>query len=160
MMAAYNARQNGNLYDAAATPSDEARRADRGAFFGSLHGTFRHLLWADRMWVSRFAGLPKPSVPGMDSARMIADWDELAVDRRVSDAAIRAWAAGLAPDRLDGGLTWTSGMSGRETTRPRALLIAHVFNHQTRHRGQVHAMLTAAGCRPGDTDLMLLGDVR
>jgi uncharacterized damage-inducible protein DinB len=32
----------------------------------------------------------------------------------------------------------------------------HMFNHQTHHRGQVHAMLTAASARPDDTDLMLL----
>lgn len=29
----------------------------------------------------------------------------------------------------------------------------HLFNHQTHHRGQVHAMLTAAGERTGETDL-------
>jgi uncharacterized damage-inducible protein DinB len=38
-------------------------------------------------------------------------------------------------------------------SKPRALLVAHMFNHQTHHRGQVHAMLTAAGATPGDTDL-------
>jgi uncharacterized damage-inducible protein DinB len=30
------------------------------------------------------------------------------------------------------------------------------FNHQTHHRGQVHAMLTAAGQETGDTDLLLV----
>jgi uncharacterized damage-inducible protein DinB len=38
-------------------------------------------------------------------------------------------------------------------TRPRSLLIMHIFNHQTHHRGQVHAMLTAAGAKPGPTDI-------
>jgi uncharacterized damage-inducible protein DinB len=42
--------------------------------------------------------------------------------------------------------------------RPRALCIAHFFNHQTHHRGQIHAMLTAAGARPGNTDLFLMPD--
>jgi uncharacterized damage-inducible protein DinB len=45
-----------------------------------------------------------------------------------------------------------------EVRRPRALLIAHMFNHQTHHRGQVHAMLTAAGARPADTDLFMMPD--
>lgn len=159
-MAAYNAWQNENLYSAAATLTDDARRQDRGAFFGSIHGTFCHLLWADRMWLSRFAGLPKPSVPGTDSARMIAEWDGLVTERKNTDIVIGDWAADLGSDWLEGDLTWTSGISKRELTRPRALLVAHMFNHQTHHRGQVHAMLTAAGCRPGDTDLMLLGDLR
>ncbi|WP_338420759.1 DinB family protein [Pontivivens ytuae] len=41
-------------------------------------------------------------------------------------------------------------------TKPLAGLVVHFFNHQTHHRGQVNAMLTAAGERPGDTDLFLM----
>jgi len=57
---------------------------------------------------------------------------------------------------LLGNLTWQSGAAGRQVSRPVGLLVAHLFNHQTHHRGQVHAMLTAAGQRPGDTDLFLM----
>lgn len=159
-MAAYNAWQNENLYGAAATLTDAARREDRGAFFGSIHGTLCHLLWADRMWLSRFAGTPKPTGPGTESPRMIAAWDDLVTERRATDATIRDWAAGPLDDWLKGDLTWTSGLARREMTRPKALLVVHMFNHQTHHRGQVHAMLTAAGCRPGDTDLMLVDEPR
>ncbi|POR53403.1 DinB family protein [Bosea psychrotolerans] len=155
-MARYNAWQNDNLYTAAASLTDEARRQNRGAFFNSIHATFCHLLWGDRMWLSRFAGTPKPSVPGSESARMIEGWSELLAERRVTDALIGEWAATLSPDWLAGDLTWVSGMARREFTRPKALLVMHMFNHQTHHRGQVHAMLTAAGATPHDTDLMLL----
>jgi uncharacterized damage-inducible protein DinB len=34
--------------------------------------------------------------------------------------------------------------------------VVHFFNHQTHHRGQVHALLTAAGERTGDTDLFAI----
>ena len=44
-------------------------------------------------------------------------------------------------------------LSGRELTSPRALLVTHFFNHQTHHRGQVHAQLTGFGIKPGITDL-------
>lgn len=155
-MARYNRWQNESLYGAADTLGDEARRLDRGAFFRSIHGTFCHLLWADRMWLSRFAGTPKPSVPGTESSRMIEAWDELVAERRVTDALIGDWAAGLTPEWLAEDLTWVSGISRRELTRPKALLVMHFFNHQTHHRGQIHAMLTAAGGKPDDTDLMLI----
>lgn len=155
-MAHYNLWQNESLYGAADTLGDEARRLDRGAFFRSIHGTFCHLLWADRMWLSRFAGTPKPSVPGTESSRMIEAWDELVAERRVTDALIGDWAAGLTPEWLAEDLTWVSGISCRELTRPKALLVMHFFNHQTHHRGQIHAMLTAAGAKPDDTDLMLI----
>ena len=40
--------------------SDTERRRERGAFFGSIHATLNHLLWADRIWMSRLAGTPRP----------------------------------------------------------------------------------------------------
>ena len=55
-MAAYNAEMNRRLYRAAETLADSARRAERGAFFGSIQGTLCHLLWGDTAWMSRFDG--------------------------------------------------------------------------------------------------------
>ena len=57
MFASYNAWCNERLYDAAATISDADYRADRGAFFKSLHGTLNHLLVGDRIWMRRFTGM-------------------------------------------------------------------------------------------------------
>ncbi len=56
MLAAYNAWANRRLYDAAAALPDADYRADRGAFFKSVHGTLNHLLVADRIWMRRFTG--------------------------------------------------------------------------------------------------------
>ena len=55
-MAAYNAWQNRSLYRCASALSDEERRRDCGAFFGSIQATLNHLLWGDSIWLSRFAG--------------------------------------------------------------------------------------------------------
>lgn len=159
-MARYNAWQNDSLYTAAATLDDAARRQDRGAFFKSIHGTLCHLLWADQMWLSRFAGTPKPAVRIHDSPGLVASWDDLVAERRTFDRTITDWAAGLSEDWLAGDLTWFSGATQREMTKPVGLVVTHMFNHQTHHRGQVHAMLTAAGARPEDTDLMLVDLVR
>src|SRR5258708_19473941 len=56
MLAAYNAWVNERLYDATARIPDAEYRRDRGAFFGSLHGTLNHLLLGDRIWMHRFTG--------------------------------------------------------------------------------------------------------
>jgi len=156
LMARYNSWQNENLYTAAASLDDAARRADRGAFFGSIHGTLSHLLWADMMWLHRFSGTDKPAQRIRQSAEMVTDWDDLAAQRRGFDGVIASWAETVSPEWLAGELSWFSGATQREMRRPASVLVAHLFNHQTHHRGQVHAMLTAAGARPGDTDLMLL----
>ena len=156
-MAAYNGWQNKNLYDAADSLSDADRRADRGAFFGSIHATLSHLLWGDLRWMSRFADIEPPIQPNIPaSVNECADWEELKARRLAADQAIIGWAAELSPEDLAGDLTWYSGAAGRDETRPLAMLITHFFNHQTHHRGQVHAMLTAAGAKPDDTDLFLM----
>jgi uncharacterized damage-inducible protein DinB len=153
LMADYNAWQNRSLYAAAATLSDDARKQDRGAFWRSIHGTLNHLLWGDTMWMSRFDGWERPARPIKESAALFDDFEALRAARIAADARIIDWAARLDAAALRGELRWFSGASQREMSRPRWILVAHLFNHQTHHRGQVHAMLTAAGAQPDPTDL-------
>ena len=156
-LAAYNRWQNESLYGAADRLSEAQRQEDRGAFFGSIQATLNHILWGDRMWMSRFADLPRPVAPNIPaSVDETASWNTLKEQRRAFDQEIIDWAAGLAADDLAGDLTWHSGAAGRDVSKPLWLLITHFFNHQTHHRGQVHCLLTAAGARPDDTDLFLM----
>jgi uncharacterized damage-inducible protein DinB len=155
-MTAYNTEMNRRIYEAASRLDDAARRLDRGAFFGSIHGTLNHLLWADTLWMSRFAGSAPPAI-GLDgSPCMVEDFTELRTQRLRLDQALLDWARSLADDWLAEEMEWTSLAAKRAMRHPRALLIMHFFNHQTHHRGQVHAMLTAAGEDTGDTDLHVL----
>jgi len=55
-LSGYNAEMNCRIYGAAGRLTDDDRKLDRGAFFGSIHGTLNHLLWADQTWMSRLAG--------------------------------------------------------------------------------------------------------
>jgi uncharacterized damage-inducible protein DinB len=155
-MARYNRWQNENLYGAAERLSAEEREKERGAFFGSIHKTLSHLLWADRVWMSRFTDQPRPQGGGIrESVALYPDWRALSEERVQFDQAIIAWADGIDDAWLAGDQTYHSGAAGRDLTRPRWLLITHMFNHQTHHRGQVHCMLTQAGSKPHDTDLPL-----
>jgi uncharacterized damage-inducible protein DinB len=155
-MAAYNAEMNRRLYDAAANLSDAERRVSRGAFWGSIHGTLCHILWGDRQWMSRFDGWPKPVAPIKASAGMIEDFAALAAARKEADSGISRWADKVDEAWLDGEIVWLSQAANREIRAARRLLVTHFFNHQTHHRGQAHALLTAAGAATGDTDLFLL----
>jgi uncharacterized damage-inducible protein DinB len=154
-MAHYNAGMNARIYDAASKLSDDERKANRGAFWHSLHGTLSHLLWGDWNWMSRFDGWEKPPVGQKDSATMIADFDTLARERAAADEKISAWASRVDDAWLSGDLTWTSGTVGRSVTMPAGFVVMHFFNHQTHHRGQAHALITRAGGATGDTELML-----
>lgn len=155
-MAAYNMEMNRRVYAAASRLSDDERRRDRGAFWRSIHGTLSHLIWGDEMWLSRLAALQKPTATLVESASYLDDFGVMQRRRQDLDATITAWAGQVTQDWLAGELAWFSGAAQCELRRPRALLVAHFFNHQTHHRGQAHAMITAAGEQTGETDLFLL----
>ena len=155
-MARYNRWQNDNLYGAADRLPDDDRRRDRGAFFGSIHDTLNHLLWGDTAWMSRFTDVPKPVASIRESVSLFAAWDDLKRERARMDAKMLSWADTVDPAWLVADYTWFSAAAQREVTKPTWQLIVHMFNHQTHHRGQVHAMLTQAGGKPSDTDLFLM----
>jgi uncharacterized damage-inducible protein DinB len=156
LMAAYNAEMNRRLYDAAARLTDAERRADRGAFWGSIHGTLAHIYWGDCQWMSRFDGWDKPAVPIKQSAALVEAFEELRARRVKADADIEAWAARIDSAWIAQDLVWFSGAAQKELRRPKGKLLVHFFNHQTHHRGQAHALLTAFGQDTGDTDLFLV----
>lgn len=154
--ARYNRWQNESLFGAADALTDEERRRDRGAFFKSIHATLCHIYWADNMWMSRLSDTPKPGVSIPGSTTFVEDWSDLKVFRAAFDARIVAWADALDDASLEGDLAWYSGATKRDVVKPRWLAVAHFFNHQTHHRGQAHALLTAAGAKPADTDLIFM----
>ncbi|WBU63072.1 DinB family protein [Paracoccus aerodenitrificans] len=156
LMARYNLWQNDGILRAADELSAAERKRDRGAFFGSIQRTLSHLYWADMMWFSRFAGTKKPEQPIAESGDLITDWDRFCDDRRDFDRRILNWAGDVSEDWLRGDLEWYSGSTLKRHSQPISLLVVHFFNHQTHHRGQIHAMLTTAGARHDLTDLAFM----
>lgn len=156
-LARYNRWMNDKLYALSATLSPEERSRDRGAFFKSIHGTFNHLLLADRVWLARFKGVTVPDGfmgPGgirtLDQ-ELYADFDELRRERALTDDELSAWVSGLNQEQLSGPLVYMR--RGQRMESPLWWAVAHVFNHQTHHRGQITTLLTQQGCDPGTTDL-------
>lgn len=156
-MARYNRWQNGSLVRAADTLSDAERWQDRGAFFGSIAQTLNHILWDDRIWLARLRGDRASEAaigarhPYTDAPK---DWAVFTSERAKLDEDIIRWATALTEADLAGATSWMRG--GEEVETGFAFNLAHMINHQTHHRGQVHAMLTAAGAQPEPTDLQML----
>ena len=157
IFARYNEWQNRSVFTAAGTLSEQERKQDRGAFFKSIEATLNHLLWADRIWLSRFDLCDLPKQPSIQtSVQECSSWAELCEGRAAMDKVFLAWGEQVTLADIQGDLTWFSGAANKEVTKPKAFLICHIFNHQTHHRGQVNALLTAAGTKPDDTDLFYL----
>lgn len=150
----YNQWMNQRLYVVCAEISDVDRKSDRGAFFKSIHGTLNHILVADRIWLGRFT--QQPFTAQLDK-ELYGDFSELRIQREQLDLTIIDWAQNLTPDWLNTDLTYTNS-SGFTRTLPHWLLVTHMFNHQTHHRGQLTTLLNQMGYQSGVTDLPAMMD--
>lgn len=152
MFGHYNAWANARLYDAAARLSVEQYRADRGAFFGSVHGTFNHLLATDRIWMQRFTGTG--DAPDRLDAILFETFDELRPAREAEDRRIVDFVDALDDARIAGTIKYRRVSTPEVFEQPLAPALAHWFNHQTHHRGQLHALLTGLVGQAPELDLL------
>ena len=157
LMASYNRWMNERLYEVCSQLSDEERKRDRNAFFGSIHGTLNHLLLGDKIWLGRFEG-KSFAVTSLDQ-ELYADFTELHKERTSMDARIDNWAAGLTEDVLAGELHFTSVVNPTPRSYDMWVTVTHFFNHQTHHRGQLTALLSQCGRDYGVTDLIWLPEL-
>lgn len=159
--AKYNREFNLSLFSQVASLSENERKRDMGAFFGSIHGTLNHILLADRIWLGRFA----TAISGMSALsdaelvyefsslrqEVCGDFDALFRERQATDQVITDWAEELTDELLTQTMRY-SNSKGHVREHPVWLAVAHMFNHQTHHRGQVTALLYQLGHDPGVTD--------
>ena len=150
LMARYNQWMNEKLYAICAGIPDADRRKDMGAFFRSIHGTLNHLLFGDRVWLGRFIGKPGPTAIGEE---LFADYDALRAARLAMDDQILRWSRTLSPAWLEAPFAYTSNVDHKTRTLPAWVLVAHMFNHQTHHRGQLTTLIRQLGIDPGITDI-------
>jgi uncharacterized damage-inducible protein DinB len=153
MMAAYNAWATGGVSAAAAQLTEAEYRADRGAFFGSLHGTLNHILVGDQVWMRRFTG--SGPAPTQLNAILHDDLAVLRVAREAEDARIVRYVASLTAADLAGNIRYRTISSPTDIEQPLAAALPHFFNHQTHHRGQAHCLLTQLNGAAPSLDLIL-----
>lgn len=152
MFGHYNAWANARLYEAVARLSTEQYCADRGAFFKSVHGTLNHLLVTDRIWMQRFTG--EGAAPDRLDAILFEAFGELRAAREAEDRRIVDFVDRLDDRRIAGTIKYRRVSSPEQFEQQLALALAHWFNHQTHHRGQVHALLTGLIGNAPELDLL------
>jgi len=150
--AGYNAWANRRLYGAAAALGDTEYRADRGAFFKSMHGTLNHLLATDRIWMKRFTG--EGDAPDRLDAILHEGFAELQAAREAEDRRIVAWIDSLDEARLAGVIRYRRVSTPDEFVQELMPALDHWFNHQTHHRGHAHMILTSLGKPAPELDLL------
>lgn len=151
LMSDYNQWMNKNLYEVCEKIPDDKRKKDYGAFFKSIHSTLNHILWADEIWLGRFAG-EIPDLPAM-GADIYLDFSELKSARENTDKKIKQWLSGLGNEWLAADFSFTSVSDKKTRSAPGWLFVSHMFNHQTHHRGQVTTLISQLGFEPPVTDI-------
>lgn len=161
--AKYNRDFNDRLYKLVAGLSDSERKKDLGAFFGSIHGTLNHILLADRIWLGRFASA-FPAMESLQQAQLVqqfsslreelyADFTELSTQRQATDKVITQFADELTDTQLASTMKYHNSQ-GLQREHPTWVAVAHMFNHQTHHRGQLSTLLHQLGHDVGVTDFV------
>ncbi len=151
LMSKYNQWMNTRLYDLCATMSEEELHGERGLFFDSIYLTLNHIMYGDLAFMARFTRTPEPEAAIGDE--LFSGFEELRRERLLYDENLISWASKLNDEWLADSLTYLSKVDGKERTYPHWVLLTHLFNHQTHHRGQITTGLKQLGYDIGSTDL-------
>lgn len=127
MFGHYNAWANARLYESVARLSTEQYRADRGAFFKSVHGTLNHLLVTDRIWMQRFTA--EGAAPDRLDAVLFEAFGALRVKPKIGGSSIlwTGWMTSASPGpshtagshrRSNSSSSWLRRWRTGSTTRP------------------------------------------
>lgn len=149
--ARYNQWANSRLYAAVGQLSEADYFRNLSGFFGSIHGTLNHILVGDRAWLRRIEG-EGPTVRSLDE-ELYPDLDSLLQARQAEDHRIARLMADPGNEGFERIVSYKN-MVGESHSYPLMILLSHVFNHQTHHRGQVHHMLSQLRTDPPPLDMI------
>ncbi|MDZ4310600.1 MAG: DinB family protein [Cypionkella sp.] len=150
-----NRLANHRLHTACAALSAEDYAAARVGFFPSIRATLNHILLVDRFYINALEGHPLDRA-ALDAAQGLTTLQALRAAQAQCDARLLAFVAALTPERLTRSVTVDRG--DRQQHDRADDLLAHLFQHQTHHRGQVHAMLSSTRVAPPQLDEFIVSD--
>jgi uncharacterized damage-inducible protein DinB len=154
-----NRLMNRRLLAAVAQLSEADFHAPRTSFFPSLALTLNHVLNVDHYYIAALQGdvamrgIWAGYVPAKTALDLAARQDE-------SDQRLIEVCAGLRPGDEERIVAFDRGAGIENGPRePLGRVMAHLFMHQTHHRGQAHAMLAGTAVKPPQLDdFIMLGD--
>jgi len=148
-----NRLSNCRLHAAMAPLSHAQFHAARTSFFPSLAATLNHILLVDLYYIG---SLHRDADVRASGLAFVAadDLAGLAERQAASDQRLIAFCDRLDAAALDAQVEMDRG---DHVQRDRVgHVLAHLFNHQTHHRGQAHAMLAGTSIKPPQLDEFML----
>lgn len=151
-----NAWANHRLLRACSLLTQSDFEAPRTNFFPSIKATLNHILTVDWFYIDAMERNLRGEPPHPDykaffrPEQPFATCAELRLAQRASDQSLIGYANALADDGLDEIVVIARTDNEQRDTRAR--LLAHLYEHQIHHRGQVHAMLAGTPVAPPQLD--------
>jgi uncharacterized damage-inducible protein DinB len=146
----FNEWANARVFDAVAALTPEQVCKDLGSSFPCVGLTAAHLVAGEWIWLQRWLGISNSKFPEWANSTDIAD-----LRRRLTDIETERWA--LFHTLTEADLLTPRHyklMSGLEDQQPLDVMITHVVNHATYHRGQIATMFRQLGLKPTGTDFI------
>lgn len=155
-MAFNNGWANHRLYKACLLLSTDEFVAPRSSFFPTIKATLNHILTVDWFYLQALERELQGEEPALDSERFFEPEEpfsscvELHREQHQADHRLIAYCSALLDDGLGRYVSIVRPQRTQRDTRLR--LLAHLFEHQIHHRGQVHAMLAETAVSPPQLD--------
>jgi uncharacterized damage-inducible protein DinB len=147
---AYNDWANRRTLDAVAALTPEQRSQHIESSFPSVLATVAHIVGAEWIWLERWMGRPTGGFPDWVAT---PDFDDLRRRLAAIEAERNAMIAGLTDAQLAAELSYKL-LNGTASAEPLHILMKHLANHSTYHRGQIATFLRQLGVTPPSTDLI------
>jgi len=151
LLHAFNAWASNRMFDVVEKmPGGDVTR-DMKTSHGSIHGTFVHMVGAEKIWLSRWLGTPDRSFLSTAEVPTLTDirttWERVGLET--------ARFVGTMNDRkLQETFTMTTA-KGETFVHSYGQAFQHVVDHSTYHRGQIVAMMRQLGVAPPSTGLIV-----
>ena len=146
----FNEWANARVFDAIAALTPEQLSKDLGSSFPTVALTAAHMVAGEWIWLQRWLGVSNSTFPDWASSSDIEN-----LRRRLSEIERdrAAFIAGLTDADLLKPRPYKL-MSGLEDQQPLDVMLTHVVNHATYHRGQIATFFRQLGLKPIGTDFI------
>ena len=125
-----------------------------GNSFSSLRDTLVHMVGAEEIWLERLRGGSPARLPNPEE---LPDLKTITEHWQHVERGFRDYLAALSEEQLSWNITYTNFR--REVWKySLRLVLLHLVNHQSYHRGQVTTLLRQLGAKAPMVDLLVADD--
>jgi uncharacterized damage-inducible protein DinB len=150
LLHAFNAWANNRIFEALENLPPAEFTRDLKSSHGSIHGTLAHMVAAEKIWLSRFAGTPDKDLMPASAMPALADvkaaWES-------TGYAMAKFLGSMTDRKLQETFT-TTYASGKTYTYIYWQAFQHVVDHSSYHRGQIITLMRQLGHTPPSTGLI------